>query len=316
MVRLADLFRLILLACPSGEAIPIMTHLACESATKTTAPVRFFGYGGTMQERLEILEWYLDAGVDTLLEEKPVDRFAESAVAGAQTGSDTASPVSPKPTLKAPVSQPAVLPDAQAAGSAREAAAAAGNLSELRTAIEQFDGCNLKRTANSTVFADGNPQARVMLIGEAPGREEDLQGLPFVGRAGQLLDRMLAAIGLDRESAYISNVLPWRPPGNRTPTPQETEICRPFIERHIELANPEFVVMLGGSSAKTLLKTSEGIMRLRGRWTEVATGQLSLPALPTLHPAFLLRQPAHKKLAWQDLLSLQQRMAGPPENGT
>jgi DNA polymerase len=148
-----------------------------------------------------------------------------------------------------------------------------------------------------------------MFVGEAPGRDEDLEGLPFVGRSGQLLDRMLAAIGLDRQSAYIANVIPWRPPGNRTPTPQETEICRPFIERQIELANPKILVTLGGPSAKTLLHATEGVMRLRGNWrAHVTAAGLSIPAMPTLHPAYLLRNPAHKKFAWRDFLEIKAKL--------
>jgi DNA polymerase len=149
-----------------------------------------------------------------------------------------------------------------------------------------------------------------MLVGEAPGFEEDMQGLPFVGRSGQLLDRMLAAIGLDRASAYIANVIPWRPPGNRTPTPQETEICRPFIERQIALADPDFLILLGGASAKQLLQTSEGILKLRGRWQTYRTGLREIRAMATLHPAYLLRQPLQKRLAWRDLLTLKAAVRG------
>ncbi|KAB2950684.1 MAG: uracil-DNA glycosylase [Rhizobiaceae bacterium] len=175
--------------------------------------------------------------------------------------------------------------------------------------VAGFDGCNLKFTAKSLVFADGNPDADLMLVGEAPGRDEDIEGLPFVGRSGQLLDRMLAAIGRDRTSAYIANVIPWRPPGNRTPTPLETEICRPFIERQIELARPKVLVCLGGPSAKTLLNTTEGILRLRGNWrVHVTASGVAIPAMPTLHPAYLLRNPAHKKLAWRDFLEVKAKL--------
>lgn len=272
----------------------------------------------------EILEWYVEAGVDVLLDEKPIDRFSEPPppprqpasrkspeqfLAQRETtpGGSTGKNPTQTPTTNSPAGS-ATIPDAAAIDQARELAGSAGTIEELREILSTFEGCNLKRTAKSLVFADGNPEARVMLVGEAPGRDEDLQGLPFVGRSGQLLDRMLAAIGLDRTGVYISNVLPWRPPGNRTPTPQETEICRPFIERHVELAKPEFLVLLGGSSAKTMLKTSDGIMKLRGRWNSVTTQQITVPALPTLHPAYLLRQPAHKALAWRDLLNLKQRL--------
>ena len=193
---------------------------------------------------------------------------------------------------------------------AREAASSAPTLEALRATLATFEGCNLRFTATNLVFADGNPQARVMFVGEAPGLEEDLQGLPFVGRSGQLLDRMLAAIGIDRTSAYIANVIPWRPPGNRTPTPQETEICRPFIERQIALIDPDFLVLLGGASAKQLLQTSEGILKIRGQWRAYDTGRRQIRAMATLHPAYLLRQPLQKRLAWRDLLALKQALDG------
>jgi DNA polymerase len=201
------------------------------------------------------------------------------------------------------------VPDEGQIALARQRAATAATLDELRQYMAEFDGCNLKFTAKNLVFADGNPQADIMLVGEAPGRDEDLEGLPFVGRSGQLLDRMLAAIGLDRQSVYIANVIPWRPPGNRTPTPQETEICRPFIERQIELANPKLLVTLGGPSAKTLLRVTEGVLRLRGNWkSHVTPSGLEIPAMPTLHPAYLLRNPAHKKLAWRDFLEIKAKL--------
>jgi DNA polymerase len=193
---------------------------------------------------------------------------------------------------------------------AREAARGATSLEELRAILDHFDGCALKATASRLVFADGNPQARVMLVGEAPGRDEDLAGLPFVGRSGQLLDRMLAAISLDRTSAYIANIIPWRPPGNRTPTPQEAAICLPFILRQIELANPDVLVCLGGPSAQTLLGTKDGILRTRGRWFTYHTGSREIRAMPTLHPAYLLRQPVQKRLAWRDFLAIRKALAG------
>ena len=174
----------------------------------------------------------------------------------------------------------------------------------MRALLEKFDGCALKYTATRLVFADGNPQARIMFVGEAPGREEDIEGLPFVGRSGKLLDRMIAAIGLDRSSAYIANVIPWRPPGNRTPTPQETQICLPFIQRQIELVNPDVLVTLGNPSTQTLLSTREGIMKTRGRWFDYDTGTRVIRALATFHPAYLLRSPSYKRMAWQDLRSI------------
>ena len=201
------------------------------------------------------------------------------------------------------------MPDEAQIALARQRAAKAETLDDLRRQMAEFEGCNLKFTAKNLVFADGNPDADVMLVGEAPGRDEDLEGLPFVGRSGQLLDRILAAIGLDRQSVYIANVIPWRPPGNRTPTPQETEICRPFIERQIELANPKILVTLGGPSAKLLLNTTEGILRLRGSWKVHRTAsQTAIPTMPTLHPAYLLRNPAHKKLAWRDFLEVKAKL--------
>jgi DNA polymerase len=170
----------------------------------------------------------------------------------------------------------------------------------------------LRKTATNLVFADGNPAASVMLIGEAPGRDEDLRGLPFVGRSGQLLDLMLGAIGLDRDTVYITNLLPWRPPGNRKPTTAEMTICLPFLERHIALQNPKVLVFLGGTAAGALLGVADGIMRLRGRWLNYELAGRTVPALPTFHPAFLLRQPARKREAWSDLLMLQDRLADLP----
>ncbi len=214
----------------------------------------------------------------------------------------------PPPQPAQPVSRPmlpAGVPDDRAVMAAREAARSAASLDELRRILEGFEGCNLRLTARRLVFADGNPQARLMLVGEAPGKEEDEQGLPFVGRSGQLLDRMLGAVGLDRGQAYIANVVPWRPPGNRTPTPQETEICRPFVMRQIELVDPDILVFLGGAAATTLAGTQEGILKLRGRWLSYRTGTREIRAMATLHPAYLLRQPLQKRLAWRDLLAIR-----------
>jgi DNA polymerase len=193
---------------------------------------------------------------------------------------------------------------------AREIADAAADLATLRTSLAAFEGCPLKHTAKNLVFGDGNPTADVMVIGEAPGADEDREGLPFVGVSGRLLDRMLASIGLDRESAYIANILPWRPPGNREPTPAEVAVCLPFIERHIELVAPRFLVLVGGTAAKTLLGRREGIMRLRGRWLAYRTerSEAPIPTLATFHPAFLLRSPAQKANAWRDLLMLKLKL--------
>lgn len=213
----------------------------------------------------------------------------------------------PQPTSRATLG--AAVPGDAGVTAAREAAATAPTLEALRAALETFDGCNLRLTARRLVFGDGNPQARVMFVGEAPGREEDEQGLPFVGRSGRLLDRMLKAIGLDRGSVYIANVVPWRPPGNRTPTPQETEICKPFVTRQIELVDPDVLVFLGGASAAALAGAREGILRLRGRWLSYVNGGREIRALATLHPAYLLRQPLQKRLAWRDLQAIRQALA-------
>jgi DNA polymerase len=274
----------------------------------------------------DILAFYAEAGADEALSEEPIDRFAaasrpaqsDASVARASGRDPAAAVAPPKPAppsrsesqpRPAPA-RPTTVPDEAQAALARELAGKASTLAELREAMAAFDGCNLKFTAKSLVFADGNPKAELMLVGEAPGRDEDLEGLPFVGRSGRLLDRMLAAIGRDRRSAYIANVIPWRPPGNRTPTPHETEICRPFIERQIELVNPKVLVNLGGPSAKTLLNTTEGILRLRGNWRVHTTASgVAIAAMPTLHPAYLLRTPAHKRLAWRDFLEVKMKLA-------
>lgn len=257
----------------------------------------------------DLLAFYAEAGVDEALEEHGVDRLARPQE---RTIATEAPPAPPRPEPPKPVPQvKAAVPEEGQVALARELARAAQTLEELRAAMQAFEGCNLRLTAKQLVFADGNPGADLMLVGEAPGRDEDIEGLPFVGRSGRLLDRMLAAIGRDRTSAYIANVIPWRPPGNRTPTPIETEICRPFIERQIELVNPKVVVTLGAPSARTLLRTTEAITRLRGNWRlHVTPSGAEIPAMPTLHPAYLLRTPAHKKLAWRDFLAVKARLAG------
>lgn len=267
-----------------------------------------------------LLAFYAEAGVDEALDDAPVNRFEEKPPQPArpvqpraeQPGEQAQRSASPPPAAPsvAPASmQAAAVPDSQQIALARELAASASTLDELRERMAGFEGCNLKSTAKNLVFSDGNPESAIMFVGEAPGRDEDLEGKPFVGRSGQLLDRILAAIELDRSKVYIANVIPWRPPGNRTPTPQETEICRPFIERQIELVAPKLLVHLGGASAKTLLNTSEGILRLRGNW-RVYTGPsgTEIPAMPTLHPAYLLRTPAHKRLAWRDFLEVKMKL--------
>ena len=264
---------------------------------------------------IELLRWYADMGLDAVVDATPHDRFAEYAAALAAQR-ETARP---EPAALVALSRPAAdqlprrpvasaavgLTSDDATRSAREIAAAAGTLEELRAALDAFDGCSLKATATRLVFADGNPGAAIMVIGEAPGADEDRQGVPFVGRSGQLFDRMLTAIGLDRTAVYITNVIPWRPPGNRTPTPLETAICLPFITRQIELVNPRYLLCLGAASAQTLLGVKDGILRARGRWFDYALPNRSIRAMPMLHPAYLLRQPGHKKLAWRDLLELR-----------
>lgn len=262
----------------------------------------------------QLLAFYVDAGVDCALAEDPINRMLDDAPEPAAREAAPEPRAIVKPALHAPppptlaFGAPPASPDA-AIISAREAAATAPSLDVLRELMQRFDGCALRATATQLVFADGNPQAKVMFVGEAPGRDEDIEGLPFVGRSGKLLDLMLAAIGLNRGNVYIANVIPWRPPGNRTPTPQETQICLPFIRRQIELVNPDLLVTLGNPSTQALLGTRDGIMRTRGRWFDYDTGTRTIRALPTLHPAYLLRQPTYKRLAWQDLRAIATALA-------
>jgi uracil-DNA glycosylase family 4 len=247
--------------------------------------------------------------VEFAVDETPRNHFAGAAISAS---------FPPKPAILAgsqPVAVPLRPPDAggersSAEIAAGELAASAPDLASLRSCLESFEGCGLRRTATQLVFADGTPGSRVMFVGEAPGGDEDRIGRPFVGRAGQLLDRMLKSIGLDRTKVYIANVVPWRPPGNRTPTPLETQACLPFIRRQIELASPEFLVCLGASSAQTLLGVREGISRVRGRWfTFHCDDGRALRALAMFHPAYLLRQPAQKRQAWADLRALANELA-------
>ena len=260
---------------------------------------------GERNEALAALRWLIEQGADEAIEPAPIDRTR------AKPAPPKAAPKRPEPAQREPAQwEPPPTPLAsteETLGTARHLALEAESLEALKAALGRFDGCPLKQTATNLVFADGNPEATIMLIGEGPGAEEDRRGLPFVGASGQLLDRMLSHIGLDRTSVYITNILFWRPPGNRTPTAGEIAACLPFVERHIELVAPDYLVLLGGTPAKTLLARSEGILRLRGRWRPYQHPGLArpIPALPTLHPAYLLRQPAQKRLAWRDLLSLQ-----------
>ena len=224
--------------------------------------------------------------------------------------------VAPAPALRPPsaLSPPrqfaAASPDV-AVTAAREAARQAASLEELGARLAAFDGCSLKATAKNLCFYRGAPSARLMLIGEAPGRDEDIEGKPFVGRAGQLLDKMLGAIGLAEADVHITNIVYWRPPGNRTPTPQEAQVCRPFLERQMELVAPDVVALLGGAAAKHVLEVAEGIMRIRGKWRDIEIGTARARALATLHPAYLLRTPAAKRLAWRDLLMIAARLRAP-----
>lgn len=258
-----------------------------------------------------LLSLYDEAGVDETISREPVDWFASAAKRKeARAKTTSRDPVS-KPLLKpqsasrpAKPAPPPVAPDA-AVMDARERAGKANTLAELEAALEGFDGCTLKATAKNTCFRRGSDEARVMFIGEGPGRDEDMQGLPFVGRAGRLLDKMLAAINLGEEDVYITNIVYWRPPGNRTPTPNEVQACEPFLARQIELLDPEFLVLIGGPASHHLLNTTEGITRLRGRWRECEIGGKTRRAMPILHPAYLLRTPAAKRQAWRDMQTIE-----------
>lgn len=237
-----------------------------------------------------LFAWYAAMGVDEAVGLTPVDRTAIS---------ETPAPPTAPPRAPAP-------PDAVA--TARTLAARCDTLEALRAAMEAFDQCPLKDTAGSLVFADGNPAAAVMFIGEAPGQEEDRQGKPFVGRSGKLLDRMLQAIGLDRTQAYIANILPWRPPLNRKPELTEVQMCLPFLHRHIALAAPQLIVTLGGTASQHLLDTQDSMRNLRGRWRPLSLEGRTVHVMPTYHPAYLLRNPISKRAAWQDMLAVHQRL--------
>ncbi|WP_420563301.1 uracil-DNA glycosylase [Thalassobaculum sp.] len=265
-----------------------------------------------------LLSWYVEAGVDEAILASPVNRLRPAAKPAQAPSPRPAAPPPANRAPAAPVPRPAAAvpraPQAELdrpAEAARVAARTAGSLDELKQVLEGFEGCGLKVTATNTVFADGVAGADVMVIGEAPGADEDRQGKPFVGVSGQLLDRMLASIGLSRaESVYITNILPWRPPGNRQPTPAEIATCIPFVERHIELAAPKLLMFAGGTSAKSLMGRKEGITRLRGTWMDwpLPNSGGTIPALATYHPAYLLRTPGQKASAWKDLLALRRRL--------
>ncbi len=271
------------------------------------------------EDLASLLQWYVDHGLDETIGEEAVDRFAlpppaapapASASPSAPPRSTTApTPIraaTPPPTARAPVP----LESPQLVEDAREIARRCTTIAELEEAVRAFEGCALKRTAKNTVFADGVAGAPIMIVGEAPGADEDRLGKPFVGVSGQLMDRMFTAIGMSRErDLYITNILFWRPPGNRTPTLAEQAICLAFTRRHIELARPKLLVLAGGTAAKAVLDTTEGIMRLRGKWTSLKLDDgTEVPTMPTFHPAFLLRTPASKRQSWLDLLAIDKRL--------
>lgn len=280
------------------------------------------------REDLEsLLRWYVDQGIDEAIGEEAIDRFAlpppqhqaaplpsQPAPAAAPTPIRPAptrpAPTRPAPAAPAPLRGPVPIESPQLVEDARALAQRCNSVEELEAAVRAFDGCALKRTAKNTVFADGVVGSPVMIVGEAPGADEDRLGKPFVGVSGQLMDRMFDAIGMSRErDLYITNILFWRPPGNRTPTLAEQAICMAFTRRHIELAQPKVLVLAGGTAAKSVLDTTEGIMRLRGKWTTLALDNgSSVPTLPTFHPAYLLRTPASKRQSWSDLLSLDKKL--------
>lgn len=281
----------------------------------------------------ELLRFYDEAGLDIGLSDEPINRFLlnnettapnnrraasinnQQEVSGASrsgapqkrdyfSGGQSAAI---QPRTNAATTQ--IVPDATQIEYARAAAASANTLEDLRNALANFDGCGLKFTARNLCFSDGNPQSELMFVGEAPRRDEDIEGIPFAGQTGQLFDKMVNALGYQRENIYIANVIPWRPPGNRQPTPLEIELCRPFIERQIELASPKVIVALGGIAATLLTGNNGGILRMRGTWMihKTSSGQ-EIPVMPTLNPAYLLRSPAQKRFSWRDLLNVKMKL--------
>lgn len=276
-------------------------------------------------DALDALRWLRDVGADDAVLEHPVDRYAAPELARPvpppvpQPAFEPAR--QPRPAAERPAYEQGTAREIDAGlrptgaldrsadlQSARQLAAGATTIPQLRAALESFDGCPLKRNAKNLVFADGNPAADLMLVGEAPGRDEDERGLPFVGVSGQLLDRILAAIGRDRQSVYITNVLPWRPPDNREPALAEASVCLPFVRRHIALVKPKLVVALGATAARNLFDTTEGITRLRGKWVELTVDGYTCPAMATFHPAALLRMPINKRYVWRDMLAVAERL--------
>lgn len=271
------------------------------------------------EEWTALLAWYELAGVSTFVGETPRDRFAETETEAGRRRAPTTVPrpakaksSTPAPKPATVVARPAAIPpdaDANSAADARAKAAQAASLAELRDMLAAFTGCGLRQTAKHLVFGNGAEDADVMFVGEAPGRDEDLAGEPFVGKSGQLLNRMLAAIGIERDAVRVTNTVPWRPPGNRAPTPAETEACLPFTLRHIELVRPRVLVCFGSLPCRALLRSDEGITPLRGRWLTLTTPNGSdVAVIPMVHPDFLTRQPTQKRLAWRDLQSLRERL--------
>jgi uracil-DNA glycosylase len=268
------------------------------------------------QQLAALLDWYVAMGIDEAIGETPHDSFAPRpprptpVAAAAPSPTPRPAPSITLPPLAAPAVRPIVSASNEIAG-ARKLAEAATTLTELEAAVSSFEGCALRKTATHTVFADGTPHAPVMVIGEAPGGDEDRLGKPFVGRSGQLLDRMLAAIGLDRQTnVYITNILFWRPPGNRKPTEAEIALCLPFVWRHIALGMPRVVLLSGGTATSAILGRAEGITKLRGKWFDLAVPGVDspVPALTTYHPSFLLRTPSRKSESWRDFLELQSKI--------
>lgn len=249
----------------------------------------------------QILNWFITAGVDETVSDTPVDRFALPSPSASAAGRNAGRP---------PVGDSAPESDGTQASSLQSFSVArtASSLEELKKMMSDFDGCPLKSTATNMVFGSGNPNARLMIIGEAPGAEEDRQGLPFVGASGRLLDLMLSSIGLKRQDIYITNILPWRPPANRKPSESEMALFAPFVRRHIFLINPEILLFLGGSAVSALMDTAAGITKTRGRWMTYSKDGMSVPALASFHPAYLLRTPAQKKLAWRDFLTVREKL--------
>ena len=281
-------------------------------------------------ELAALLHFHAEAGVEWLLEDEPVDRFAEFELAkaarsraapqamqhtqGSTQNHAQNAPVARDQAGRAPAAGQAApqvaIPDEQAVAEARLVAESARSLPDLKTAMESFSGCNLRNSARNMVFADGNPSSGIMVIGPMPNGDDDREGIPFSGKQGQMLERMLAAIGLDRTSVLVTNVIPWRPPGNRPPSSRETDICRPFIERQIALAEPRLLLVLGNFAGRFFFGGNGMIHHMRGEWRDIPIGGLTLPTLVTLHPQDLISAPASKRLVWQDLLAFRARIRG------